>query len=58
MKKIVTTTRVIPRIEKIFREKRTIKIDAIKKSIDDLEKVGQNTSMAFARAGMRSDLNY
>ena len=38
MKKIVTTTRVIPRIEKVFREKRTNKINEIKRSIDDLEK--------------------
>jgi hypothetical protein len=40
MKKIVTTTRVIPRIEKVFREKRTNKINELKKSIDELEKAG------------------
>ena len=40
MKKIVTTTRVIPRIERVFREKRTSKINELKKSIDELEKAG------------------
>ena len=37
---------------------RTDTMIAIKKSIDDLEKAGQNTTVAFAKAGMRSDLNY
>jgi len=51
-------TRVIPRIEKIFRERRSLKIGDIKKELDESEKSGGNTAAAFAKAGMRPDVNY
>lgn len=51
-------TRVVPRVEKIFREKRDAKIAAIKKEVDESEKSGGNTAAAFAKAGMRPDVTY
>ena len=56
--KIIDVTRVIPRIEKVFRTNRSSKIAEIKKEIDDSEKNGGNTAVAFAKAGMRQDFNY
>jgi dynein heavy chain len=56
--KIIDVTRVIPRIEKVFRTNRSAKIAEIKKEIDDSEKNGGNTAAAFAKAGMRQDVNY
>lgn len=40
IKKIIQVVRVVPRIEKIFREEREKKISAIKKEIDEAEKTG------------------
>jgi hypothetical protein len=37
-------TRVIPRIEKIFRERRQRKIEELKKELDESEKNGGNTA--------------
>ena len=47
MQKILTTTRVIPRIEKIFREKRSIVIDDYKRILDAADKAGSNISAAL-----------
>lgn len=58
IQKIINVTRVVPKIEKIFRDKRTNKIDDIKKELDESEKSGGNTAAAFAKAGMRADVNY
>lgn len=58
MKQIMKVTRVIPKIEKIFRERRAAKIAAIKQELDESEKSGGNTAAAFAKAGMRPDVNY
>jgi hypothetical protein len=49
---------VVPRVEKVFREKRDAKIAAIKKEVDESEKSGGNTAAAFAKAGMRPDVTY
>jgi hypothetical protein len=56
--KIINVTKVIPRIERIFRERRSDKIDTIKKELDESEKSGGNMAQAFAKAGMRPDVNY
>jgi len=58
MAKVIHVTRVVPRIEVIFRQKRDLKIAAIKKELDDSEKSGGNTAAAFQKAGMRPDVNY
>ena len=58
MQKILTTTRVIPRIEKIFREKRSIVIDDYKRILDTADKAGSNISAALQQSGLRSDINY
>lgn len=58
MQKILTTTRVIPRIEKIFREKRSIVIDNYKRILDAADKAGSNISAALQQSGLRSDINY
>jgi len=58
MKQIIHVTRVVPRIEKIFRERRSKKISDIKKDLDEAERSGGNTAQAFAKAGMRPDVNY
>lgn len=58
MQKILTTTRVIPRIEKIFREKRSSVIDDYKRILDAADKAGSNISAALQQSGLRSDINY
>ena len=58
MAKIIHVTRVVPRIEVIYRQKRDLKIAAIKKELDESEKSGGNTAAAFQKAGMRPDVNY
>ena len=58
IKQIIHVTRVVPNIEKIFRERRQRKIEEIKAELDDTEKSGNNTAGAFAKAGMRPDVNY
>jgi hypothetical protein len=58
IQKIIHVTRVVPRVEKVFREKRDAKIAAIKKDLDESEKSGGNPAQAFARAGMRPDVTY
>ena len=40
IKKIILVTKVIPRIEKVFREEREKKISVIKKEMDEAEKSG------------------
>lgn len=47
IQKIIHVTRVVPRVEKVFREKRDNKIAAIKKDLDESEKSGGNTAAAF-----------
>jgi len=58
MHKIVKVTRVVPRIEKIFREKRDAVIADIKKIVDDTERTGGNSNAAFERSGIKVDPNY
>jgi len=58
IKQIIHVTRVVPRIEKVFRKKRDMKIAEIKKELDESEKSGGSTAAAFAKAGMRPDVNY
>lgn len=58
MHKIINVTKVIPRIERIFRERRSDKIADIKRELDESEKSGGNLNAAFAKAGMRPDVNY
>jgi hypothetical protein len=48
----------VPRIEQIFRAKRQKKIEEIKAELNESEKSGGNTAAAFAKAGMRPDMNY
>lgn len=42
--KIINVTRVIPRIEKIFRERRSTKIEELKRELDEADKSGGNTA--------------
>jgi hypothetical protein len=58
MGKIIKVTRVVPRIERIFRKSRDEKIASIKRDLDDAERSGNNTAAAFAKAGLRPDMNY
>mmetsp|Transcript_20727 Transcript_20727/g.31790 ORF Transcript_20727/g.31790 Transcript_20727/m.31790 type:complete len:322 (+) Transcript_20727:2434-3399(+) len=58
IKKIIHVTRVVPRVEKVFRELREKKISDIKKELEESERSGGNTAAAFAKAGMRPDVNY
>lgn len=58
IKQIINVTRVVPNVEKIFRDRRQKKIEEIKAELDDTEKSGNNTAGAFAKAGMRPDVNY
>ena len=58
MNKIIVVTKVVPRIEKVFRQRRDVKIAEMKKDLDESERSGGNTAQAFARAGMRPDINY
>ena len=48
LKKITHSTRVVPRIEKVFRDKRSKKIAEIKAEIDEVERSGANTARASA----------
>lgn len=58
MRKIVKVTRVVPRIERVFREKRDSVITAIKKNVEDAERTGGNTAQAFEKSGIKVDPNY
>jgi len=58
MKKIIHVTRVVPRVEKVFRDRRAQQIAGIKRELDESEKSGGNTSQAFIKAGMKPDINY
>ena len=58
IKQIIHVTRVVPRVEKVFRRLRDQKIAAIKTELDESEKSGGNPAAAFAKAGMRQDGNY
>jgi len=55
---IIHVTRVVPRIEKVFREKRDEKIARMKKELDESERSGTNTAQAFHKAGMKPDVTY
>jgi hypothetical protein len=48
----------VPRIEFIFRKKRDDQLAIIKKELEEAEKSGNNTAAAFAKAGLRPDMNY
>lgn len=52
MQKIIQVTNVVPRIEKIFREKRAAKILEHKEKVEAGEKEGKNMSALFAEAGI------
>ena len=56
MKKIIHVARVVPKIEKVFREKRESKISKLKRKIDEGEKNGANMAKELAKAGI--NLNY
>ncbi len=56
MKKIIHVARVVPKIEKVFREKREAKISKLKRKIDEGEKNGANMAKELAKAGI--NLNY
>lgn len=56
MKKIIHVARVVPKIEKVFREKREAKIAKVKRKIDEGEKNGTNMAKELAKAGI--NLNY
>jgi hypothetical protein len=58
IKQIIRVTRVVPRVERVFRRLRDEKIAAIKKELDESEKSGGNPAAAFAKAGVRQDANY
>ena len=58
MRKIIKVTRVVPRVERIFRENREACIAEIKKIVDDAEKANGNTAKAFENAGIKGDNNY
>jgi len=61
IKKIIHVTRVIPRIEKVFREDREKKIASIKKQMDDQEKsIGGANKGGYGRGGIKNpnDVNY
>lgn len=58
IQKIIRVTRVVPRIEKVFRDRRAAKIGLIKKELDESALSGGNPAAAFAKAGMRQDGNY
>ena len=56
--KIIRVTSVVPRIEKIFREKRAAKILEHKAKVEAGEKEGKNLTALFADAGIEQSVNY
>lgn len=57
IKKIIQVTRVIPRVEKVFREEREKRIAMIKKELDEAEKSGGGAGAGkFGRGGR--DVNF
>lgn len=58
MQKIVHVTNVVPRVEKIFREKRAAKIMEHKDKVEAGEKEGKNLTALFAEAGIDQSVNY
>jgi hypothetical protein len=58
MRQIIHVTRVVPRVEKVFRERRDAKIAGIWRELVESEKSGGNPAAAFAKAGMRQDANW
>lgn len=52
MKKIIHVARVVPKIEKVFREKREAKIAKLKRKMDEGEKNGANLAKELAKAGL------
>jgi restriction endonuclease len=58
MQKIIHVTSVVPRIEKIFREKRASKILEHKEKVEAGEKEGKNMTTLFAEAGIDQSQNY
>jgi len=58
MKQIIRVTGVVPRVEKIFRDRRAAEISELKRNLDESEQSGGNLPAALARAGMRPDGNY
>jgi hypothetical protein len=58
MRKIIKVTRVVPRIERVFREKRDDVISSIKKQVEDADKAGANTTTPFEKNGIKPDSNY
>ena len=65
IKKIIHVVRVVPRVEKIFREEREKKISLIKKEIEEAEKTGGagaagrfGAGRPGAAAGRPGDVNF
>jgi hypothetical protein len=58
MRKIIKVTRVVPRIERVFRDKRDEVISNIKKQVEDADKAGANTNTPFEKNGIKADTNY
>ena len=58
MHKIINVTNVVPRIEKIFREKRESKIMEHKEKVYQGEIEGKNMTTLFAEAGIDQGQNY
>jgi len=60
IKKILQVTRVIPRIEKVFRDEREKKIAEIKKKQDDQDKSMGAANKGYGRGGMKNptDIHY
>jgi len=58
MHKIIQVTSVVPRIEKIFRERRAAKILDLKNRVQEAVKNGVNTTQVFQEAGIESSHNY
>jgi len=58
MRKIIKVTSVVPRIERVFREKRELVIGAIKQQVTDADRQGANTNTVFERNGFKADTNY
>jgi hypothetical protein len=58
IKKIINVTRVLPRVEKIFRQRREAKIGGMKKVLELAEKSGGNINEAFRAIGMKPDPTY
>jgi hypothetical protein len=58
MQKVIHVTSVVPRIEKIFREKRASKILEFKEKVEAGENSGKNMTTLFAEAGIDQNQNY